>query len=278
MQRSSMESVIRLDLADVRRSRWLGISTALYALIAAVFVFSGLRESAVLGFTGMGRVLMSVIHFLLLLLPLLALMLSGAAVGQSRQDGTLELLFSHPLGRDDYFLGITLVRYGALVVPLLSLMLILAFLGWAVFGDPIGWAALLRELAICGTLIWCFVGLGFAVSVSVRNSAKAAIYLLLVWVSAVALLDFAVIGLMLEWRLNALSVFFLAALNPVEAARMGLLSAADPTLANLGPVGFYLSTRVGPGALLVLGILWPLASGTAAWFYARREFCGGDLI
>ena len=39
-------------------------------------------------------------------------------------------------------------------------------------------------------------------------------------------------------------VFSLAVLNPVECARVALLAAAQPDLATLGPVGFFLTHRM----------------------------------
>ena len=274
----AVEAAMRLDWAEVRRSRWLYFFLALNAVLAGSFVCIGMRESAVLGFTGMGRVMFSVAHILLLLLPLLALMLSGQVITRGREDGSLELLFSHPLPRETYFLAISGVRYAALLVPFVALMALLMLTGWAAFGDSVSPLAVLRESAVCAALLWTFTGLGLAVSVSVRNQARALIYLILIWLAGVVLLDFALIGTMLQWGLNARGVFVLAALNPVEAARMAMLSSADPTLANLGPVGFYLFNRFGAAWLFALGFFWPLLLGTAAWAYARRQFVTQDLV
>ncbi len=80
---------------------------------------------------------------------------------------------------------------------------------------------------MCSALIWAFTGGGLAVSTFVRNQAKAVMILLGIWVASVALLDFLLIGVMLQWRLNPQSVFLLAALNPVEASRLALLSSAE---------------------------------------------------
>jgi len=271
-------AVMRLDWAEVRRSRWLYLFLMLNALLAAVFIFAGMRESVLLGFTGMARVISSIAHALLLLLPLLALMLSGLVVTRGRDDGSLELLFGHPLPREQYFLGISAVRYAALLAPLAALMAFLAITAWTVFGEPVPLSALLRETAVCAALLWTFTGLGLWVSVSARSQSKALIVLIVIWLAGVVLVDFGLIGMMLEWGLSARAVFLLATLNPVEAARMALLSAAEPTLANLGPVGFYLVSRIGASWLFAIGFLWPLLAGSAAWVCARREFLARDLV
>jgi hypothetical protein len=116
------------------------------------------------------------------------------------------------------------------------------------------------------------------VSTLVRSQARAIIWLLVLWALGVALLDFGLIGLMLQWRVNAQTVFLVAALNPVEAARMALLSGASSELSALGPVGFYLANTVGAGALLALGLLWPAALGAGAWLVALWSFRRADIV
>jgi ABC-type transport system involved in multi-copper enzyme maturation permease subunit len=268
----------RLDLGEVRRSRWLALCLVLYALLGGVFVLVGLRESSVLGFTGIGRVLFSLCHALVLFLPLLALLATVQSVNRARDDGSLELLFSHPIGRGAFLAGVTGVRLAALALPLALVMGALGAEGALVHGQAIPWAFLARALAVCTALLAAYVGVGLATSVLVRNPARAMTAVFLLWTVSVALLDFAGIALLLQWRAPAPAVFALAALNPVQAARMALLSAAEPTLATLGPVGFYLANRVGAPALLGLGIGWPLAVGVGSWWVAWAAFRRGDAV
>lgn len=271
-------AMARLDLAEVVRSRWLVVCAALYGALAALFVLVGLRESSVVDFTGMGRVLFSLCHALVLLLPLVALSLTGQVVNRARDEGALELYLTHPVRRIHYFAAVSLVRYGALALPLAALLLLLGGLGWLAFGQAVPWSFVARSIAVCAALVWAFAALGLALSVRVRSPARAMTWLVLFWVAGVALLDFGLIGLMLSWRLEPRAVFLLAALNPVESARLALLSAAEPELATLGPVGFYLATRLGAGRLLALGIGWPLFFGCAAWLFALWSFRRQDAI
>ncbi|HPF70977.1 MAG TPA: ABC transporter permease subunit [Candidatus Krumholzibacteria bacterium] len=270
-------ALARLDLGEVLRSRWLVFCLGLYAALAVLFLLVGLRESTVLGFTGMGRVLLSMSHALVLLLPLLALSATAQVINRAQDDGTLELLFSHPITRTEYFVGVTVVRFGVLLVPFVALMVLVTLIGWLGLGSEISWGFLGRSLLVCGGLIWAFTGCGLAVSTFVRNQAKAVMIVLGIWVIAVALLDFLLIGAMLQWRLNPQSIFVLAALNPVEASRLALLSSAEQSLSVLGPVGFYLAHRIGASALLLLGALWPATLGALTWWLALRRFTRQDL-
>jgi ABC-2 type transport system permease protein len=278
MSFTSLAAVARLDLGEVLRSRWLVLCLLLYALLGGVFVLVGLRESNVLGFTGVGRVLFSLCHALVLFLPLLALLASVQAVNRARDDGSLELYLSHPIGRGAYLAGVALVRFAALALPLAAVMLALAVEAAFVHGQAIPWAFFGRALGVCAALLAGYVGVGLATSVLVRHPARAMTFVFGLWIASAALLDFAGIALLLQWRVPAPLVFALAAVNPVQAARMALLSSAEPTLATLGPVGFYLANHVGAGGLFALGVVWPSAVGLGGWLLAWLAFRRGDAV
>lgn len=271
-------AVARLDLVEVFQSRWLVFQNTLYVLLAGLFLLVGLRESSVLGFTGMSRLLLSLCNALVLILPLLALMASGLVVNRHREDGTLELLFSLPVGRGEYFAAISITRYLVLLAPLLVLMPALGLVDRFASGRSVPWEFIIRSVVISAALLWGFVGLGLAVSTLVRNRTKALMYVLLLWIVCVAGLDFGLMGLMLQWRMSAESVFILSGLNPVQCSRLALLSTAEPSLAILGPVGFYLSNHIGSTWLFLLGALQPVLIGSIAWFVAWRHFRRDDLV
>jgi ABC-type transport system involved in multi-copper enzyme maturation permease subunit len=267
----------RLDFGEVRRSRWLGLATIVYVLVASVLVLAGARESAVIGFGGMSRVMLSFVHVLLLVLPLLALAATTQVVNRARDDGTIELLFSHPLSREGWFLAVTVTRYLTLVVPLVVVFCVMAVVSLA-FGDSPPWAMIGRSIAVSATLSWAFIGLGLAISASTRHPTKAIVLGLAAWALSIAILDLALVGLLLQWRVDARALFVLASLNPVQSARPALLSGIETDLGTLGPVGFFLAHRLGPGVLFSLGLLWPLLFGGISWVWALARFRRGDLV
>lgn len=275
---AELAAVARLDLAEVVRSRWLLGCLSVQAALAAVFVLVGMRESAVLGFTGMSRSLLSFSHALIFLLPLLGLGATCLTVNAAREDGALELLLSQPLRRSAWFAGVSLVRATALCAPLLLVMPAMAALSALWFGQPVPWGFLLRGVAVSSSLLLSFVALGLWLSTAVRNQARALMLALLLWAAAVALIDFGLVGLMLQWQLPPAAVFALAMLNPVQCARLALLSAAQPELSSFGPVGFFVANHVGGTGMLLLGIGWPLLLGATAWAFGLRGFCRRDLL
>ena len=278
MRSVEFAAAARLDFAEALRSRWLTVYLIVYALLGAAFLWVGLRESSVLGFTGSGRVLFSLSHALVLILPLLGLLATGQAVNRSREDGSLELFLAQPIERSAYLAGLTVVRWCSLVIPLALVMAALAAAASLWHQQAVPWAFCGRALAVCTGLVTAYVGLGIALSVLVRNPARAMAGVLGIWLVSIALLDFAGLALLLRWRLPPQIVFGLAAVNPVQAARLALLSLAEPTLAALGPVGFYLANQLGTSALLAIGLAWPPLLGVACWLLALARFRRGDAV
>ena len=272
-----VRAIARLDLAEVVRSRWLAASTAAYAVLAGVFVAVGLHEAPLLGFTGSARVMFSLSHALVLLLPLVALTATAPAIGRARDDGSLELLCAQPLGRGAYLVATTLVRTAAVLAPVVAAFVAIALWGTLIAGQPVPWAYLARTLGVLAALAWAFAGIGFLLSTLVRHPVRMLTYLVVIWAAGVALLDAGLIGVLLRWRLDPHIVFALAAVNPVEDARLALLSGIDHDLSTLGPVGFYLVGRVGDAALFALGIAIPLAWGTLSWLAALAHFRRADI-
>ena len=272
-----LRAIARLDLAEVLRSRWLAMTAAAYLLLAIVMIAVGQREAPLLGFTGTARVVFSLAHALVLVVPLIALTATAPAIGRARDDGSLELLFAQPLSRTTYLVAITIVRGLAIVVPIALLFVAVAAWGALAQGQGVPWAYLGRALGVLAALAWAFTGLGMLVSTAVRHPVRMLTCVVVIWAAAVALVDAALIGAMLHWRLEPHVVFGLAAINPVEDARLALLAGVEPDLATLGPVGFRLSQQLGDGGLYALGLAGPLAWGTLAWLAALLHFRRADI-
>jgi ABC-2 type transport system permease protein len=269
----SVAAFTRFELADSIRSKWLGSSLALYAVIFGVFVTLGLRESSILGFTGISRVVLNVTNGVLVAIPLLVLLATCQVIVRARTSGLLEMILTQPARRRDWFASILISRGAVLIGPLV-LMFALA----AAFGEPGTASVAARSVAISIALAWSFLGIGLFVSSVARTAERAIVYALIVWVTATALHDFALVGLLLHAHVPPRIVFLLAALNPSEAARVGILASVDPELSVLGPVGFYIANTLGASKALLVAIVWPFVLGTAGVLLAGRRVTRADAI
>lgn len=268
----------RLELADSLRSKWLVGSTLVYAALVAAFVWLGLGESSVLGFTGLSRVVLNLTNGVLLALPLLVLVATSQVVVRARRSGLLEMLLSQPCQRTEWFSGVVASRAAVLVAPL-----VVAFAGVAIaslwFGAEEGLFAIVgRCLVVSVALVWAFLGIGLWLSSAARTPERAIVLALLVWAVASALHDVALLGALLHFHLPPKLVFVLAAANPSEAARIGILTSVDPELSVLGPVGFWLANSLGAARALLVAVAWPVLLGTLALWRARRNVSRDDLV
>lgn len=276
---SGTRVMFRLEIADAMRSRWIAFTAAVYVAVFGLFVWLGLRESSVLGFTGVSRVILNVSNAVVLAVPLVALVATSQTVVRARQSGFFELMLSQPVRRSDWFAGVVLSRFVVVVGPLLVLLLAALVVGSTSGPHDAALAPIvLRSLAVTSSLAWAFIGIGFWISSHARTPERATVQALVAWIGASALHDFALIGALLRFKLAPAVVFTLAAANPVESARIAILGSVDPELSVLGPVGFWLANTLGPQLTLLVGVAWPLLLGTSLLFVAQRRFSSTDLV
>jgi ABC-2 type transport system permease protein len=272
-----VRAFLRLELVEALRSRWAQVAAAVDAVALGGFLWFGLRESSVLGFTGISRVALNVANVLVVAMPLVALLATTQSVPRARATGLFELTLTQPTRRSAWFDGLVAARAAVLLGPLV-VMLAIATISAVALGEAASLPSIARSLGIALALVWAFVGIGLYVSSRARSAERALVWALVVWVVTSALHDFALIGVLLRVRLPPQLVFALAAINPAEAARVAILGASDPELSVLGPVGFWIANGLGPALLTVVGVGWPLALGTIGALAARRRFVRGDLV
>jgi len=273
----AQRAFFRLELAHALRSRWVSFTALVYLLVFGAFIGLGLRESSVLGFTGLSRVVLNVSNAVVIVLPLVALVATAQSVVSSRSSGFFELFLSQPCRRSDWFWAVLASRILVIVGPLVVLLLGTSIAG-AFMDEPALLPLVTRSLLVTIALTWAFVAVGLWLSSVARTSERATVYVLLAWLGCTALHDFGLIALLLRFKLLPMVVFTLAASNPAEAARLAILSGIDPELSILGPVGFWLATTLGPRLTLLVGVGWPVVLGMAAVYAAVRHLNRADLV
>lgn len=271
-----ISAVARLETYAVMRQRWFGATLALAVGIVGFFVLVASRESAVIGFTGFGRVMAGVVQASLLFLPLLAVLATAQAVTGAHRDGVLEWYLSYPNGRGRCFRALFVPRLLAIVGPVAGSVVTLGVAA-AVSGNPVN-PALLG--VFCGVLVgqgFCFASIGLAASATARTPEQALLRALVAWMTCAVLVDFVVLGLLLRWRLPAGAVFALAGVNPMQAGRIASLAALDPEMGVLGPVGTWATVTLGGPATLAWGLAWPVVVGLVALCVAWCAFAKRDV-
>lgn len=271
-----MHAISRLEARAVVRARWFAAAVTLAVGLVGFFGLVATRESAVIGFTGFGRVMGGVVQASLLFLPLLAVSSTAQAVTGAQQQGVLEWYLSYPAGRERVFWSLFWPRLVAVAGPVAFAVVLLGVIA-AVLGQPVPFVLLGAFCAMLAGQGFCFSALGLAVSATARTPEQALLRALVLWIATAALVDFVVLGLLLRWDLPPYAVFALAGVNPVQAGRVGLLAVMDPRMGVLGPVGTWATVTLGQPLAVAYGLGWPVLVGVAALLVARRAFLRRDV-
>lgn len=273
-----MLAFTRLELMDALRSKWLAFAAVLYGGLLVTFIWLGLRESSVLGFTGISRALLNLSNALIVVFPLVVLVGTHSAMVRAKTSGFCEMMLTQPVRRSTWFWGLLLSRVIVLLGPLLLIQLGCAVA--AAFVEPAEdyGAIALRSLTITAALIFAFLGIGLYISARARTLERAIVLALVAWVLTAAVHDVFLIAVLLRTPLPPHVVFFVSVLNPSEAARVGLLTSVDPQLSALGPVGFWLANTLGPALAFAVAVIWPAGLGALASWRALRNLERADLV
>lgn len=257
--------VLRYELQDLRRSRWLlGYTLLLLVLTDALLRFGG----------GGPRAVLSLMNVVLVLVPLVSIVFGTMYLYGARD--FIELLLAQPVGRGSLFAGL----YGGLAAPLAVGFLLgvgLPFL-WAGLGEGslAGPLAMLLAAGVLLTLV--FTALAFLASLLFEDRAKGLGAAILVWLAATVLYDalIVLVAAMFSDHPLELPMLGLTVLNPVDLGRVLLLLQFD-TAALMGYTGAvferFFGTMVGVAVATGALALWCVGP---LWL-ARVRFAGKDF-
>jgi Cu-processing system permease protein len=252
-------TVLRYELQDLRRSRWVfGYALLLLALTDALLRFGG----------GGPRALVSLLNVALVLVPLVSVVFGTMYLYGARD--FIELLLAQPVRRLVLFTGL----YGGLAVPL-ALALVLG-VGLPVVWGGQGDGSVGRPLAmLLGTgvlLTLAFTAIAFLVSLMFEDRTRGFGVALLLWLAATALYDAGVVFVAMAWSDYPLELplLGLTLLNPIDLGRVLLLRQFD-NAALLGYSGAVFERFFGSAAGVAVSaaalVGW---CGIPLWVAGRR--------
>jgi ABC-2 type transport system permease protein len=270
-------ALLRLEARSVGRARWFAASVVLSLAVVGFFLVVAARESSVLGFTGFGKVMAGVVQVALLMVPLLALASTAQAITAARQSGVLEWYMANPVTRDACFRALFLPRIGALVLPVVGSVGGLALVA-ALLGQPVAPGLVATFLAVLLGQALAFGALGMWVSAVSRAPEQALLAAVALWMGTAIFVDFVLLGVLLRWDLPPGLVFLLAGLNPMQDGRIALLTAVDPQMGVLGPVGTWAVATLGAPLTPAATLGWPACVALGAGLAVRRAFLRRDVL
>ena len=276
-----MIAIIRKELADALRSRWVVGYAALLAVLGLVAAWAGLRGSEGMALQTYGRTTATLTNLCLFLAPLVSLVLGASAIASEKDRGTLDYLLAQPVTRGELLVG----KYLALLLALAGATLVGFAPAALAIAARAGWGSLLHFLvfpALAILLVAAMLAIGLALSVRAASGVVALGRAVFVWFAYVLLYDLVLLGVLVGAGIDPAVLAVLLLLNPVDAGRVLVVLALEPDLYLLGPAGAWLLGgfgRIGTAALLASSLAtWTGVGLLAATWWFRLPRQAGDPL
>lgn len=265
------------DIKESVRAQWFAIYTLVFGGTVALLFVLGITESQILGFLGLGRLLLTYIQLCIAILPIFVLVTTVRSIVGDRESHVLEYWLSMPISLGSYYWGKFLGRFIITFFPVFLAMVGAAAWG-AIQSIEIPWAVFTLYSGLLGTLCATFLGFGFLISVLTRHQEVALSASLFLWLTLIAFLDIILIGILLQEQAPAETVVALALANPLQSFRTAAMLLFDPQLSVIGPTAYVILDNFGKTGYLTFALLYPTALGTLAAWIGYRIFKRGDMI
>jgi Cu-processing system permease protein len=260
------------ELKIALRSRWTQIFAAVFAVLACGVSGAGYVISGGHGVQDFSRTAASLIHLVVLIVPLISLMLGVLSLSLER--GAAEVVFALPVSRGTILAGRLLGLFLALALAQ-SFGFGLAGLVIYTQSGPEGVADFLIVLgaSLLATAIFLALAAFLSADAFGRRRTRALALALVVWLACEVFIDLAALGFATFLSSGAASrVVILASLiNPIGALRTGALLLVEGTgafgAASLALLRFT-HGPAGAAGLIALSLLCWIA--LPAWWAGRR--------
>jgi ABC-2 type transport system permease protein len=266
-----------LDIRESLRSKWFYVYALVFGGLMGLFFVTGVSDSVVMGFTGLSRMLLIFIQVTIIILPIFILITTVKSISGDRESNVLEYMLSFPVSLRDYYWGKMFGRFITVFTPVFFALLLGVVFGLFHGGD-LPWRMIGLYSLLLFSLSFVFLGIAFWLSTMVKSSDIALGGAFVIWIVLLAFIDIALMGLMLQNRLDDNVIVALAMLNPIEVFRIGAIALFDPELTVIGPVAYYLLDTLGSVWLMVYAVVYPIIVGLLFAFLGYTAFRKKDLL
>ena len=265
--------MLQQELRDAQRNRWFLLCAAVFGILALALSYLGLSGLGTFGVSGFGRTTASLLHLVMVIVPLMGLLMGAMSVAAEREHGTLVTLLAQPVTTSEVLIG----KFCGSGIALMGAILIGFGLSGAIiarYGGLVHVSDYLLLVTFTLLLGLAHLALGFCVSVVTRRSATALGLALFCWLAIVFLSDLGLMGTAMVLRFSPSQLLWASLINPTQVFKLGVITSVQGTLDILGPSGRYAADTLGAWivpvmiSLLIMWILVPL--GMALRVFSRR--------
>jgi len=266
-----------LDIRESLRSKWFYVYAVVFGGLMGLFFVTGVSDSVVMGFTGLSRMMLIFIQVTIIILPIFILITTVKSISGDRESNVLEYMLSFPVSLRDYYWGKIIGRFVTVFTPVIFALLLGVGYG-LIHGGEMPWRLIGLYSLLLVSISVVFLGIAFFLSTIVKSTDIALGGAFVIWITLLAFIDIALMGLMLQNRLDDNVIVTLAMLNPIEVFRIGAIALFDPELTVIGPVAYYLLDTLGSTWLMVYAVVYPIVLGLLFAFLGYTAFRKKDLL
>jgi len=277
IQLSQVGTVAAKEFRDRLRNRWVLAATMLLAALALSLGFLGSTPTGSVKVDPLTVTVVSLSSLSIFLIPLIAMLLSYDALIGEIERGTMALLLSYPISRNQILAGKFI---GHLIILALA-----TTAGYGIAGitlqlangsfDIAAWKPFALLIAASVILGAAFLSMGYLISAKVKERGTAAGIAIGVWLFFVVIFDMALLGILVadtQQTITAPVVETVLLFNPTDIYRLLNLTGYENTAMYAGMAGLSEQNSLTMPVLLTAQILWviiPLI--LAARIFGKRQ-------
>ena len=264
------------EVRDSLRNRWVLAASVLLAALALSLGFLGSSPTGSVKVDPLTVTVVSLSSLSIFLIPLIAMLLSYDSLIGEIERGTMALLLSYPVSRNQILAGKFI---GHLIILALA-----TTAGYGIAGitlqlangsfDIAAWKPFALLIAASVILGAAFLSMGYLISAKVKERGTAAGIAIGVWLFFVVIFDMALLGILVadtQQTITAPVVETVLLFNPTDIYRLLNLTGFENTAMYSGMAGVSGQIGLGKAALLAAQLGWIAIPFTlAAWLFARR--------
>lgn len=273
-----MKNIIELELKSNIRAKWFIAYCLVFASLLALFFITGLSSSAVLGFSGLSRVLLLYIQICIIILPIFILLNTVKGIVNERENTTLEYMLSYPISLKSFYFGKLIASFIIVFSPCFLAMLLAIFYALIFLAATLDVYIIFIYSLLIFSLCVFFICLSFLIAANIKSSNLALSLSFFIWILLVALLDMVFMGLMIEGGIDYRIIISLSLLNPLEDFRIAALALFNPSLSVLGQSAYFILDNFGKNLFLLFAILYPIILGIVLSIIGYKLFTKRDLL
>ena len=273
---SNVITIAKKEFMDNLRNSWIMILTVLFIILTLVMSFVG-------GGGSLGDIEITVVGLLSiasLLVPIIAIMLGYNTISGEAESGSLLVVQSYPVSREEVYFGKFLGLGSVLAV---SVLLGFGISGMAIAGtsggtNPVGFLVFIFLTILLG-LIYLSMSICFSAILKRRTTSLYAGIALFFWAMIIgsvimgihlgtggSFADF-VSGGMPNWMWSAMMV-----LSPSDMYQTATMLGFDLRVADVSGFSIAIPDFISMANLLVIFILWIVVPlGVGYYFYRKRD-------